>query len=442
MEELQGLINRRKYVRRRVTEIFNDKENFHTYLPIRIQENINLLNSYSSDLSDLDDDIRDKTLEVEKKACTEDEYFKSEGYKDKINICMTWLNSLKVETRSSNDDHNRSDGRSVLRCPTAPLPKFTSAEGEDLTRFFTEFEDATGKYNYTEYDKLLLLKQQLSGRALVLVNSLEADKQGYSEAKSLLTTALASREIQIFSSIKQLTELKLTAKTDPFEYISKVRLISESVKKLNITVQNVLQYFIWFGLNETFQEQLISLNNTIRPSYDEIILNFFDAAERYSHVAKKLKSHNDPQFKLDSNKFDVVPEKMSAFAANVNYGGKKQFNPKPLKFRQCVLCGDDKTPSHPIYKCERFPDGKSKVSRLLELKGCVKCGYTNHQAPDCRYKFSSKCRFCRKWHQGFLCSVSSTSESPKDKQTVNTSTVVISDVFSDTMDSNCILLTF
>ena len=46
-----------------------------------------------------------------------------------------------------------------------------SADGEDLTRFFSEFEDTISKYHYSEYDKLLLLKQQLSGKALILVNS-------------------------------------------------------------------------------------------------------------------------------------------------------------------------------------------------------------------------------------------------------------------------------
>ena len=63
-----------------------------------------------------------------------------------------------------------------LKRPTAPLPRF---KGEDLYKFFATFEETTNKYSYTEFDKLILLKQQLSGRALVLIDSLEIRNQIY-----------------------------------------------------------------------------------------------------------------------------------------------------------------------------------------------------------------------------------------------------------------------
>lgn len=82
--------------------------------------------------------------------------------------------------------------RSLLRSPLDPLPKFASAEGEDLTRFFSNLEETLYKYSYPEYDKRLLLKQQIGGRALTLVNSLKADRQDYLHAKALLLKVLVS----------------------------------------------------------------------------------------------------------------------------------------------------------------------------------------------------------------------------------------------------------
>ena len=73
-------------------------------------------------------------------------------------------------------DEARSSMRSLLKSPIAPLPKYTGTYEEDLERFFNEFEDTLSKFNYPDYDKLLLLKQQISNRALTLVNSLEASK--------------------------------------------------------------------------------------------------------------------------------------------------------------------------------------------------------------------------------------------------------------------------
>ena len=92
-----------------------------------------------------------------------------------------------------------------------PSLNLSSKEDENLERFLQEFEETINKYSYAEYDKLILLKQQLSSSALILVNSLEADKQGYTHAKSLLLSALASSDSRKFSVIKQLTEISITA---------------------------------------------------------------------------------------------------------------------------------------------------------------------------------------------------------------------------------------
>ena len=115
--------------------------------------------------------------------------------------------------------------RSILKQPTAPLPKFTSADNDDLIKFFIEFEGTTGAYNYPDRDLLLLLKQQVEGRAKVLLDSLEADKQKYADAKNLLLAAFASEEMRKQSTIKQLTQLKLTQSDDPFVSISKLRTL-------------------------------------------------------------------------------------------------------------------------------------------------------------------------------------------------------------------------
>ena len=94
----------------------------------------------------------------------------------------------------------------MLKQPTAPLPKFGSAKNKDLLRFFIEFESTTGAYNYPDRDLLLLLKQQVEGRAKILLNSLEADKQSFKDAKNLLISAFASVEMSKFCGIRQLRD--------------------------------------------------------------------------------------------------------------------------------------------------------------------------------------------------------------------------------------------
>ena len=176
--------------------------------------------------------------------------------------------------------------REVSLSPIAPLPKFTSGEEEDLNRFFLQFEETISKFSYPDYDKLLLLKQ-VSGRASILLNSLEADRQSYAHAKEL--TALASPETQRFSIIRQLSEMKLSVDSDPFEYISKMKYIMEGVKKFNMDADAFLQYFFWTGMNDLFQSQLIQITNHSKPNLKEITDKCFEACERYQNLQKHSK---------------------------------------------------------------------------------------------------------------------------------------------------------
>ena len=91
-----------------------------------------------------------------------------------------------------------------------------------------------------------MLKQQLSGRALVLIDSLEIRNQTYNEAKNLLNSAFASRDVQVFKTIKNLTEIKLKVNDDPYVFVSKMKNLTEFVTSLNITSEQFLQYF--FGM--------------------------------------------------------------------------------------------------------------------------------------------------------------------------------------------------
>lgn len=182
---------------------------------------------------------------------------------DKIEYCLLLL----LISDSGNSSSGSYDvARSFLKQPTAPLPKFRSSENDYLLMFLKEFECTTSAFKYPDRNLLLLLKQQVEGHAKVLLASLEADKQTYKSAKDLLIAVFASKETQKLSTIKQLTELKLSIEDDPFIYISKLRTISESVKVLNITSNDFLQYFAWIELDDGFQKEFVQITNKTRPS--------------------------------------------------------------------------------------------------------------------------------------------------------------------------------
>ena len=72
-----------------------------------------------------------------------------------------------------------------------------------------------------------------------MLDSLEADKQKYKDAKDLLISAFASVELRKYSTVKKLTELRLSEGDDPFIFISNLRTLLVSVQTLNINADEL-----------------------------------------------------------------------------------------------------------------------------------------------------------------------------------------------------------
>ena len=386
------LIKSRKYVRKSVTEIYNKRDQFSSYSDIERSTLKLKLEEHFSKLSDLDSKIQTSKFSTDcDEAALEVELDSCEQYKTKVQECISTLQNLPQVQHLHIDNQSR---QSLLKSPHAPLPTFNSSEGEDLGKFFIEFEQTLSKFKFPEYDKLLLLKQQVKGRALTLINTLDVQSQSYADAKALLEKALGSREIQVFNTIKQISLIKLSDDDDPFEYIGKVSNLVASVKTLNIDVDMFLQFFFWNGLNEKFKCHMTAITNKIRPSLAEIKDNFFEASEIYLQ-SKKGK-------RVEKQKSDTT-----SMAAKVSFDSKGS---------KCSICSKlDKDANHFLSKCPNFASSEDKRRKLEELSACTKCGYPGHKLSECKFRFNSRCRHCKDWHMSFLCPADKSANSVKEK---------------------------
>ena len=401
--ELKLLVNSRKYTRKLVTECHNKRATFSQLTELEkkkikseLQDHLEALKKYNGEIQKL------KWSEGEDESWLNVELDLCENYFVKIRECTAELETTVTPSNASADT-----ARSLLKSPTAPLPEFCSHEGEDLLKFFKDFEDITSMFKYSDYDKFILLKQQISGRALVLLGSLESDKQGYVHAKKLLTDALASKDLRIFNTIKKISEITMKLESDPFEYISQVRNLTQSADSLSLGREDFLRYFFWHGLNDQFKVHLTQITNSTRPTLEQINNNFFEACERYNEQRKKFKGNKWAKCTLpDSNKNS---KSSSNYATNVSYVQK------PSHFFPCVLCSAEGKPaSHPIYKCEIFPDVNAKLDKIKLLNGCLKCASLSHTAEKCNFIFKMKCKFCKAWHFSFLCKSKSKPEAIRE----------------------------
>ena len=427
--ELKLLVINRKHIRSNITRIYNQvTTSFTELLKAKKVSLVSELKNLNTEVQNINAKITDlkwslgetsNDVEIEKKL--EEEFESCSGYREKISDAIAILEeSLSIENvqPDASFSHNNFIG-TQLKCPTAPLPVFHSKEGESLEKFFHQFETTVSRYNYSDYDRFLLLKQQIKGRASMLIESLEIDSQSYDCAKELLCQALASPLTQKFNILKKMSEMKLGYDVDPFEYISVMKSIKESFSHLKIDIDTVMQFFFWNGLNDTFKAQLVQITNKTKPSLQDIFDNYFDASERYINVKKKFKDKRTSDgSKSFSPKKNSSKSETANFAAEVNYtktipktvpdSVPKNVSNKTKStgsFLCCNLCFSDgkKQVDHTIYKCSKYPNNSDKIRKLKSLNGCIKCTNLNHSADKCNFRFNRKCSNCHGWHFYFLC---------------------------------------
>ena len=399
-------VNTRKALRASITKIHNEKDSFDQF-------DVGKLKVYHSTLAKNEIEIKDmdRLIFMHKFKDTPDgdrvgekdkESTDAFKYKQMMYECQTIINQLIEQANPAgavglphftqaggSSTHAAAAGAinpslSQLKRPTAPLPRFKSEEGENLIVFISNFEDVINKFNYTDYDKFILLKSVVEGKAALLLDSLEPANQTYNDAKDLLKQALASVEVQKYNTIKKLCDLRLPFSDEPFRYISEVKKIINSVRQLEITVDDFLTYFIHNGLNESFKSHLLALTNKSKPDLNEILNNFFLANERYE-AAKKLQK---PGKTIKSE------TETSAFVSSSNHSEAKN---NPFEF--CVLCNAN----HGINKCKKYVTQTEKLAGLNKINACTKCTNVNHVAKTCKFRFKKTCFYCNKWHFTFLC---------------------------------------
>ena len=397
----------RKVIRKKVTDCFNSSDTFLTLNPAEKLSTKSLLLCWQKQLVDLNEKVfQEKFVDVTEESILEKELLDNQNYFDKIEACYPLLDA----TKAKNTGNLPELARSLLKQPTAPLPTFHSKDGEDFLRFIREFEATTDAFQYPDRDLLLLLKQQVEGRAKHLLSSLECDKQNYKDAKDLLVSAFASDEFRKNSTIKRLIDLQLKEGDDPYIYISKLRTICESIKTLKVDADEFVRYFAWTGLNLNFRNQLVQITNKTNPSLDEILSKFFTACERYESKRKEFSRSKFQSFKSGTGISNYSKEKTVSLAVKANAESSKAIC--------CALCAKaghtDKT--HLLYKCTKFPTPLEKLELLNKFKGCIKCAQFGHVAVNCSFRFKQRCTHCGAWHMNFLCVPKIKKENEKEKE--------------------------
>jgi len=323
-----------------------------------------------------------------------------------------------------------------LKLPKIELPVF-DGKPESYNNFIVSLENILSKFNFTPYERYSYLKQQVSGPARIIVESLPDGSLTYDAAKALLESAFSDVTLQQFSVISRLAALKLGCTDDFYNWVSEARQIDAQISRLNINSDIFMQFFLWNGLSDKFKQAFISVTNKARPSKEEIIEKSFD-------IYNCMKESNS-----------LVPKNTVTLATSISHD-----SPKINYKKGCWLCQivDRKSyADHKILNCPVFKTPESKLKKVKQLNGCTRCGLLNHVVSDCKFSFTGNCRNCNGVHAAFLCVSNSASnehsgstsvkpkndysKSRKDKKEVKTNLVEFH-VMHTNVSSNIAIPTF
>ena len=395
---LDEYIHSRKYVRQKITRLcnkidnnidsFSDSEKKFNYTKLyELQKEVHKLDTQIYDCK-----IEDKITPEQLVQCVEED----ETYTDRIQALLLKLD-VSIPFVPPVNDNIIPGVANKLRLPIVPLPQFSNDKNENFEKFIYSFESIIDKHQLTPYEKFIYLKNQLDKSPKILVESLEADCQTFDNAKELLTKAFASSVTQKYSAIKRLAELKLSPSGDPYSFIGEIRTITSSFHNLKIDVQSVLTYFIWNACNEQFQNHMIQIVNTTKPSLQQIEANIFEATERYVRSNdKQTYVKNKPKLSDKEDKYKEYNNSTNNYAVNVksNKGG----------YNICNLCKHDNCDfNHKMIACPVYETPAKKVNKIRDTGGCIRCSFKSHTYKNCKFKFLSKCRNCNLDHMTFLC---------------------------------------
>lgn len=401
IEEFNFIKDNRKYVRQKVTKKCDKiRISVGTFSNNEKLSEISHLRSLDQQLDKLNDRLSSGIWEhVTAREELNKELDSVDKYSKEISLTISILEMPQIVSQSG-DGSFAGSSRSPslgghLRLPELPLPEYGHEVGQNIERFFTNFETVLNKYPVSDFEKFVLLKRQLSNEPLTLIGSLQGTRQSFVEAKSMLERAFGSKTIQKFDTIASLSKLKLDLFDDHYGFVSSMNNILYAFDSLSITTSDIQQYFIWRAMPHNLQTQFVLLSNKTEPNMDDIKSHIYDALNRYKAATHSILRN------------PVVHETVSGFAAGINMNGSSEpVNNEKYKvnFKSCVLCSDGKgDANHSISKCSNFSSTQSKLDKIKSAGLCYKCMDRNHSSSDCKFRFR-KCFHCGKSnHFSFLC---------------------------------------
>ena len=416
--KVQGFINKRSAVKRKITGCFANIEDDPS------TSNISAGTEIISDALKQVDSFNEHINEVYNSLCPDDEELEEgEAFSPAYNAELDKQTQYSMATKkrlaelNSKKDSTQAQGKETRDC-RMKLPELNidcfSGEGSsnlEFHSFITKFNNVVGlRSNLNDSTKLTYLKTYLKGYAYKLVAHLQINDDNYVLAVNLLEREFLNKEALVDDLFTKLCELKPDNDKDYIKtkiFINDVKCILSDLKvyECDLLESNAsllfLSHIIFNKLNFSFRQELVRRINCNYPDLNQIFDNYVDVVKTLN--LKQSRTYDkSPNVKTDQ----ILPKPVDKYAyetppiqqhAISSESSNSKYDPK---LRNCKFCS---ATSHSMFNCRKYPSHDARMKRCKELGLCMNCSSSKHRRNACK-TLDFSCSICgSNNHIGALC---------------------------------------
>ena len=228
-------------------------------------------------------------------AAIEAEIEAAETYATKIvRVTVILERELLKRTEKAKKAAVATQKQTKFKSPAAPFVKYEESTGAlGLVKWFSEFEEIAAKFVLSDFEKFTLLKENITGEPLNLVNTINFQDRSFAAAKELLLTAFAQKGALKTEAVRKLLGLKPTK--NYHHYAAEMRNIREVFSANEIKLEDVFEHIFLDSMNGVLKRNLVKITNTNHPTLQQIEEKIFEAIERADRPPKTERLQPNPQ---------------------------------------------------------------------------------------------------------------------------------------------------
>lgn len=339
--------------------------------------------------------------------------------KDKLVSVTTNLQNNSTSQRGSQASERPT--HMGFNLPTLSLPRFqdNSKDIFEFSLFKSSFEVALEPFKeLSGAEKFLILRSNLYGRALNLIEHLPAENSSFEESMRLLNIEFYNKQQLMDVTIgKLVTHPNAKTLHDVEQLATTLRKFLVELSKLGLTFKvdehegPIISKIIRLKLPGFFSRELCRRCANSYPTYEDFLSKSQELVSMLTDSVKSPAATDKKACSTTAANINRAPERSNASTPRISliYNSKENRKPVETAATQTPYCHFCDNKSHWSSNCDQHLTLSARRAKLVEQNKCSKCCKRGHKWKDCRMTFAA-CPYCQKRdHLRMLCPIKLTS---------------------------------